>query len=104
MKKNCWEVKKCGREPGGESVHELGVCPAAVDKSVDGINNGAYGGRLCWAIAGTFCGGKRQGTFAEKRLSCMGCDFYKSVLEEEGEDFELLKSDSRENEEEKKAG
>ena len=26
---NCWEVKKCGREPGGKSVATLGVCPAA---------------------------------------------------------------------------
>ena len=26
---NCWEVKKCGREPGGAKVAELGVCPAS---------------------------------------------------------------------------
>jgi hypothetical protein len=28
-KLNCWEVKKCGREPGGVKVKELGVCPAS---------------------------------------------------------------------------
>jgi len=29
MKKyNCWEFKKCGREPGGEKADRLGICPA----------------------------------------------------------------------------
>jgi len=27
-KLNCWEFKKCGRQPGGPKVAELGVCPA----------------------------------------------------------------------------
>jgi hypothetical protein len=93
MKENCWEVKNCGREAGGKNVSELGVCSAATDKSADGLNGGKNGGRICWAVAGTFCEGKKQGTFAEKRISCMGCNFYKKVAEEEGEDFRLLKPD-----------
>ncbi|MGE5174112.1 MAG: two-CW domain-containing protein, partial [Betaproteobacteria bacterium] len=28
-KLNCWEHKKCGRQPGGHKVAELGVCPSA---------------------------------------------------------------------------
>jgi len=32
---NCWEYKKCGREPGGIKVHELGVCPATVEEGLD---------------------------------------------------------------------
>jgi hypothetical protein len=28
-------------------------------------------GRICWAIAGTFCGDKVQGDFAQKSVSCM---------------------------------
>ncbi len=91
-RQNCWEIKKCGRETGGAKVAELGVCPAAVDTSSDGINKGKNGGRICWALVGTFCGGKVQGSFAEKRLSCMTCDVYKQVQEEEGVvDFMLLK-------------
>ena len=90
-KKNCWEVKNCGRIPGGDKVDEMGVCPVAEDASADGLNSGAKGGRICWAVAGTFCGGKKQGTFADKRLSCMGCEFYKQVNEEEGDNFVLLK-------------
>ncbi len=83
-KQNCWEFKKCGREENGEKVHDMGVCPAAADTGCDGLNEGENGGRICWAIAGTFCGGAVQGSFAEKQLSCMTCDFFKRVEEEEG--------------------
>jgi tRNA A-37 threonylcarbamoyl transferase component Bud32 len=81
---NCWEYKKCGREPGGIKSYELGICPAAIDNSFDGINRGKNAGRFCWAVAGTFCGGSAQGTFAEKRESCLGCDFFNKVRNEEG--------------------
>ncbi|RUA02719.1 MAG: serine/threonine protein kinase [Deltaproteobacteria bacterium] len=83
-KLNCWEVTRCGREPGGRSAEKSGVCPAAADISFDGINSGVCGGRICWAVAGTFCGGCIQGSFAEKRASCLECDFYQMVQEEEG--------------------
>ncbi len=49
-RKNCWEVKKCGRQPGGEKVDELGVCPAAVPNEYDGTNKGNHGGRFCWQL------------------------------------------------------
>ena len=80
---NCWEFKKCERQPGGSQAEVLGVCPAAVDASFDGINNGQRAGRICWAVAGTCCDGKVQGTFAEKRRSCVTCDFYQHVQEQE---------------------
>jgi len=81
---NCWEYMDCRREPGGSRAADLGICPAAADASFDGINSGVCGGRICWAVAGTFCEGKIQGTFAEKRTSCLGCDFYQKVRAEEG--------------------
>ena len=83
-KLNCWQVMMCGREIGGNKVSELGVCPAADDDSFDGINDGKCGGRICWAVAGTLCGGCTQGTFREKRSSCLDCDFYCMVQEQEG--------------------
>ncbi len=83
-KLNCWEFMGCERQPGGEKVEQLGTCPAAADSSFNGINFGKNAGRICWAVAGTCCGGKVQGTFAEKRKSCVTCDFYKHVQEEEG--------------------
>ena len=82
-KLNCWEYKKCGREPRGKKASEFGVCPAASDTSFDGINSGRCAGRFCWAVAGTFCGGDIQGTFAEKRYSCLSCDFFNQVRAEE---------------------
>lgn len=83
MKKNCWEYKQCGREPEGKLVPEYGVCPAAVETKLDGVNGGKNAGRSCWAIAGTLCDGKVQGTYAMKEHSCPDCDFYKLVAEEE---------------------
>jgi hypothetical protein len=84
MKKlNCWEFMKCGREPGGSNVAELGVCPASIETRASGIHEGVNAGRCCWAFAGTFCGGKVQGTFAQKFETCTDCPFYKTVTEEE---------------------
>ena len=74
----------CGREQGGKNIAEYGVCPAAADPSFDGINSGKCGGRICWAVAGTFCGGCTQGSFVDKRPSCLNCDFYEMVQDEEG--------------------
>jgi hypothetical protein len=89
---NCWEYKNCGREPGGRNVEELGICPATIDTTFDGLNCGKNGGRICWAVAGTFCDGEVQGSFAEKQVSCLSCDFFLLVRAEEGTaNFDLLK-------------
>jgi hypothetical protein len=88
MKQNCWEFKKCGREPGGAKSKELGVCPAAVETRVNGANSGKNGGRGCWAITGTLCGGKVQGSFAAKLGNCLQCEFYGLVLKEESPHLE----------------
>ena len=73
---------KCGREPGGAKARKLGVCPAAGDTTFDGFNQGINAGRLCWLVAGTFCGGTAQGTYAEKCVSCKQCNFYQTVHSE----------------------
>lgn len=90
MKLNCWEVKKCGREAGGSKVAELGTCPAAECASCDGLNGGKNAGRICWALTGTLCGGKIQGSFAQKQLNCLACEVYKMVHSEEGAAFKLM--------------
>ena len=64
---NCWEFKKCGREVGGVKATELGVCPAYPEAC-----------QTCARVAGTLCGGNKQGTFASKLVNCMKCDFYNS--------------------------
>jgi methyl-accepting chemotaxis protein len=64
---NCWQVKKCGREAGGAKAKELGVCPAYPND-----------GHHCAEVAGTLCGGKVQGSFAQKLTNCLKCEFYQS--------------------------
>jgi methyl-accepting chemotaxis protein len=55
----CWEFKKCGHEKDGK-------CPAVT----------LHAGRSCWLVAGTLCGGKATGIFAQKIGDCKQCDFY----------------------------
>lgn len=90
MKKklNCWEVKKCGREPGG-ARNDLGVCPTSTAQKLHGTHGGTNAGRACWVVAGTMCGGEVQGVFAKKYENCEKCDFYKQVVKEEGKQYKL---------------
>jgi len=62
QKINCWEFKKCKRDKTGE-------CPAY-----------PKGGRICYLVAGTMCGGKAQGIYATKIGQCRECDFYKALV------------------------
>ena len=91
QKKNCWEVKKCGHQPGGDQVGTQGICSASTIMAVDGINNGINGGRACWALTGTMSGPaeKVQGTFARTMSTgCYDCEFFEQVMIEEQDDFE----------------
>lgn len=90
-KLNCWEFKKCGREPGGINAEKSGVCPSALEDRTNGINGGLHAGRACWAVAGTFRAGKIYGVFAEKIDTCVNCDFFQMVLKEEGLDYQPAK-------------
>lgn len=67
----------------------MGVCPAATDPRLDGEHDGVNAGRACWIMAGTFCNGVVQGSFAQKLDNCIECDFYKLVKSEEGADFKM---------------
>lgn len=83
MKQNCWEVKKCGREPGGSHEKEMGTCPVATYSALNGMHGGKNAGRSCWVIAGSLCGGRVQGNEEQKRSACWECDFLKLVKQEE---------------------
>jgi hypothetical protein len=89
-KRNCWEVKRCGRQPGGANAQRDGICPASTLTAVDGTNGGINGGRACWALTGTMSGPaeKVQGIFARDMTSCYACKFYEQVMMEELENFE----------------
>jgi signal transduction histidine kinase len=62
----CWEYTKCGVENAEGAVNMR--CPAYPDY-----------GRICWSIAGTFCGKKVSGAIAQKLGNCKKCDFYQRV-------------------------
>ena len=103
---NCWQHKGCGREPNGFNAKK-GVCPASVERRLDGVHGGEKAGRACWAISGVMCESEKKGTLTLKyrRLmkTCDDCDFYLLVRKEEGADFmysanlmmELSKKDRR---------
>lgn len=67
LKVKCWEYMKCGRDKDGAVK-----CPAYPNY-----------GRVCWAVAGTFCEGKIQGTFAQKYENCRKCEFYRETARNE---------------------
>ncbi len=88
MKKlNCWDFKKCGREAG--TANGPGLCPVVIEQRLHTIHGGDRAGRACWMVAGTMCGGEKQGTFAMKYDNCSKCDFYQLVKREEGGNFHL---------------
>ncbi len=92
MKKaNCWEVQECGREPGGYSVEKDGVCPAAAEESLSGINHGTNGGRICWVVPDT---NSRRWPGEKFATECTDCHFFRRVREEEGEGFVFVPLDA----------
>ncbi len=90
-KQNCWEAFQCGYQSGGRNIHMLGICPAGLQESIDGIHGGKYAGRACWAVAGTFCGNRIQGTSALKWGMCRNCGFFWQVRKEERRNYFQIK-------------
>ncbi len=89
-RKNCWEFMQCGMEEGGVNAEKHGVCPASIGGLCDGVNNGRFAGRFCWAIQDTKCGCKKQGTKEEQLMNCINCKFLQKVNDDEGREFILM--------------
>lgn len=83
---------KCGRGLDDPQIKESEICPAAKEKRLHEVHGGKQSGRACWVVAGTYCGGTIQGTFAKKYLACKRCDFHGKVLREEGQNAESTHS------------
>jgi len=90
-RENCWEVMRCGREPGGVNAAQ-GVCPAAVPGEHDGTNGGEARGRTCWVLDGVLCPRLEgiEGKGARLR-ACLKCAFLTRVMDDEGRDFVLMR-------------
>lgn len=87
---NCWEFKQCNTASRNKENSPPDKCPVLSAKEFDTVNGGVNGGRICWKVAGSFCGGKVQGTFAQKIETCLSCDFFREVFKEEGETFRFM--------------
>lgn len=62
----CWEFMKCGVEDVEGALGKR--CPAYPNY-----------GRICWAVAGTFCEGKVSSAYAQKLGDCRKCKFYQAA-------------------------
>ncbi len=88
VKINCWEFKKCGRQPGGENVADFGLCAAATTEIMDGVHGGVKAGRACFAVVGTPCGELKTAENATHGThNCISCSFYHMLKNEEGQEF-----------------
>ena len=67
-------------------------CPVCKEDRLNGVHDGLNGGRACWTISHTQCGGAKQGKFGDKFKNCQECDFYNMVRTEEGGSFQLSAS------------
>lgn len=77
---NCWEFKECGLEPNGKNVLEQGVCPVAIESSLNGVHGGKNGGRCCWLIKYYYSNsGTLLGSTACIMTECKTCNFYRCV-------------------------
>ena len=79
----------CGREPNGFNMEKYGVCPATIDDTNNGINNGTNSGRYCWRVAGTLCDGEPHGIDVKRNGTCISCKFYNHVKRQESNAFVL---------------
>ena len=89
-KLNCWQFMGCLLQKNEEMFRGQGEsykCPVLSEEKFDGIHEGINGGRVCWIVSNTFCCGTMQGTYDEKYQSCLSCDFYRLVAEEEEDDL-----------------
>lgn len=76
---NCWEFKKCGREPKGKNTEQYGVCSVAMEITCDGLNGGKNGGRSCWLWRETACAKIMKKSSVQCIRECRECNFYYSV-------------------------
>ncbi len=81
---NCWEYKQCRRHPGGYLSLQQGVCPASTEEEFNGVNHGINGGRICWAISGSFRESEPTCQILENIDNCIECDFFVKVNRCEG--------------------
>jgi hypothetical protein len=87
LKRNCWDYYRCGKQSKADNGKKHDVCPAYLETKLNGVHDGKNGGRACWIVAGTKCGGIIKRTLIPKFIICNLCDFKKIVMSEESQNF-----------------
>ena len=88
VKLNCWQFMGCRVQKKDGLFHKICghyICPVFLEKNSMEYMGQINGGRACWNVSRTTCCGTIQGTYEEKYQTCMVCDFYLSVAEEEND-------------------
>ena len=87
---NCWEFKKCGREPGGKNSQRLGTCRASIENKFNGVNHGVNAGRYCWKVKISEENNNESDKTLSAIMNCIECDFFIKVKAEEKNKFNFL--------------
>jgi len=87
LKRNCWDYYRCRRQAKDDDGKEHDVCPVYLETKLNGVHDGKNGGRACWVVAGTKCGGRIKRIVVPKFIACKVCDFKKTVIREESKNF-----------------
>jgi len=82
-KLNCWEVIKCGRQPGGNRASDAGICPVSIHNEYDGVHGGDKAGRACWSVEGRRTNRDTRQSFSQTFSDCKTCAFFQQVKQEE---------------------
>ena len=68
-KQNCWEYMKCEGPRDDQLATRSGICRSSTREIFNEINSGKNGGRICFAVVGTFSSKEIQGLFAKELTS-----------------------------------
>lgn len=80
MSGNCWDMKDCGRGPGGRLVGELGECPvvkAVGSKEENGPD------QKCWKVRIKDEKGRLVPNWSRPEKECLNCEVMDITREKE---------------------
>ncbi|MFO8051231.1 MAG: hypothetical protein R6V01_05970 [Thermoplasmatota archaeon] len=76
MNRNCWDIKDCGRGPGGRLTGELGECPV-----VNYALSKKKGVCSCWKVRIKDEKGRPVPNWARPEKNCLDCNVMEEVRE-----------------------
>lgn len=81
MKRNCWDIKKCGKGPKSGVETDIGNCPV-VRECTEGDPSS---GRSCWKVRIKDDRGRLVPNWSRDDKDCLNCDVMDTLRKEDGE-------------------